>query len=358
MVERNNSLPKGWISIKLGQLVSFEYGKGLVKKDRVEKGNYPVYGSNGIVGYHNEHYVSESCLIVGRKGAVGAVHLSKKPSWPIDTTYYVIPSQNLNLFFLYYLLKNVRLDNLDKSTAIPGLNRNDAYVQNVKIPPLPEQNRIVTKIEELFSQLDAGIAELKKAQEGLKIYRQSVLKYAFEGKLTEGWRKENADKLEPAHELIKRIKAEREKQYQIAYEQARKEGKKKPAKPKEMSPIDESELAELPKGWEWTYIMNIGEVVTGTTPSKKEAKYYSKKYPFFKPTDLNSGSNVRESVDYLSEAGIKQARLLPENSTLITCIGATIGKTGIIRIKGASNQQINAIIPNVEIIPDFIYYLC
>jgi type I restriction enzyme, S subunit len=87
--------------------------------------------------------------------------------------------------------------------------------EETKIPlaPLNEQQRIVSKIEELFSELDAGIASLKTARAQLKIYRQALLKHAFEGKLTESWRKTHADQLEPADQLLTRIAKEREAHY-------------------------------------------------------------------------------------------------------------------------------------------------
>ncbi|MBU4321340.1 MAG: restriction endonuclease subunit S [Nanoarchaeota archaeon] len=118
------------------------------------------------------------------------------------------------------------------------------------------------------------------------------------------------------------------------------------------------ELYELPKGWVWTKLGELGEIVTGTTPCKSKKEYYGEAYPFFKPTDLNTGYYVRESKDALSDEGIKHARLLPEKSILVTCIGATIGKTGFVRVEGASNQQINALIPNKNILPEFIYFMC
>lgn len=117
-------------------------------------------------------------------------------------------------------------------------------------------------------------------------------------------------------------------------------------------------LPQLPKGWVWTIVKNIGEIVTGTTPSKSKKEYYSADYPFYKPTDLNNGYYVRISQDGLSKQGLEQARLLPIKSILITCIGATIGKTGFIRVAGASNQQINAIIPAKQILPEFLYFMC
>jgi len=115
---------------------------------------------------------------------------------------------------------------------------------------------------------------------------------------------------------------------------------------------------DLPKGWVWSEIREIGEIVTGTTPSKSREEYYGSDYPFFKPADINSGYYVRESHDGLSIKGIEKARLLPERSTLVTCIGATIGKTGLIRKAGASNQQINAVIPSELISPEFVYFVC
>ncbi|MBS1786752.1 MAG: restriction endonuclease subunit S [Acidobacteria bacterium] len=177
-------LPNHWDVKKLGEVCEFEYGKGLVKANRNETGDVDVFGSNGRVGSHSEYLVEEPCLIVGRKGAAGEVHLSLKPCWPIDTTYFIRKRDCFELKFLYFQLKTLRLASLEKSTAIPGLNRNDAYEKEIVLPPLAEQHRIVAKLEELFSELDAGLASLKTAAQQLKTYRQAVLKWAFEGKLT------------------------------------------------------------------------------------------------------------------------------------------------------------------------------
>ena len=125
-------IPNNWVLARLGDIVSFEYGKGLREDKRDSNGHVPVYGSNGIVGYHSVPLVEEPCLVVGRKGAIGTVHLSNKPCWPIDTTYYVLPPDGVDLTFLYHLLSFNKLGLFDKSTAIPGLNRDDAYA--VKIP--------------------------------------------------------------------------------------------------------------------------------------------------------------------------------------------------------------------------------
>jgi type I restriction enzyme S subunit len=122
--------------------------------------------------------------------------------------------------------------------------------------------------------------------------------------------------------------------------------------------IKTDNLPELPKGWTWVEVSDIGTVITGNTPKKSKIEYYGQDYNFYKPTDLNYGYHVNESKDKLSDIGIKKARLLPKRSILVTCIGATIGKTGFNRIEGATNQQINAIVPYEGILPEFIYFIC
>lgn len=181
-------LPTGWVSTRLGDLYSFEYGKSLTKGSRNSIGRYPVFGSSGIVGMHDQFLIEGPAIIVGRKGAAGSVSYSTDNLWPIDTTYYVRNGNNLYLKFSYYLLRSLNLEKLEASTAIPGLNRNHVYDEIVLLPPLSEQHRIVAKIEELFSELDKGIENLKTAQAQLKVYRQALLKHAFEGKLTAQWR--------------------------------------------------------------------------------------------------------------------------------------------------------------------------
>ena len=113
---------------------------------------------------------------------------------------------------------------------------------------------------------------------------------------------------------------------------------------------------EVPNSWEWCKIANLGEIVTGTTPSKLVGEYYNGEYPFYKPTDLEQGINTLTSSDSLTLAGLEASRCLPKESILVTCIGATIGKTGVIQREGSCNQQINAIIPYSHSNPLYIYY--
>jgi type I restriction enzyme, S subunit len=225
-----------------------------------------------------------------------------------------------------------------KGTTRPRVNLNHIRELVIPIPPFNEQLRIVGKVEVLFSFLDAGVASLHAVQAQLKRYRQAVLKYAFEGKLTAQWREFHKEQIEPAQKIIDRL------EQQIDLE--------------DIKIANVSILPSLPETWDWVQIGSIGKVVTGNTPSKSHPEYYGNAHPFFKPTDLNIGYYTAKSTDGLSEIGIKYARVAPENSVLVTCIGATIGKTGLIRVSGAFNQQINAVIPNRDVVPEYVYFAC
>ena len=115
---------------------------------------------------------------------------------------------------------------------------------------------------------------------------------------------------------------------------------------------------DVPSGWVWTIVGEVGEVITGSTPSKDIAEYYGGDIPFYKPTDLDLGINTNSASDTLTIEGYNLSRKLPVGSILVTCIGATIGKTGLISTEGACNQQINAIIPSSLITSTFLYYSC
>ena len=165
-----------------------------------------------------------------------------------STGFCVIrPLEPLNKDFYFHFVQTDKflnpLNAIQRGTSYPAVRDSDVFSQVVLIPSLPEQQRIVTKIEELFTRLDAGVEALKKIKAQLKRYRQAVLKYAFEGKLTEKWRETHRNELEPASVLLERIKAERKKQLGNKY--------------KEPPPVDDSDLPQLPQGWAWIRFIQI-----------------------------------------------------------------------------------------------------
>jgi len=197
-------------------------------------------------------------------------------------------------FVFYYSLSHQfvePLNELQRGTSYPAIRDSDVFGQPFPLCATAEQYRIVEKIEELFSDLDKGIESLKTTQQQLKIYRQAVLKWAFEGKLTAKWRedKKQQGELKSADELLEQIKAEREKrdrtQLQEWHEAVKtweangKQGKKpgKPKKAKELPSLTENEIAELtklPETWFWTKLgeMTLGVEYGTSAKSKKQGK--------------------------------------------------------------------------------------
>lgn len=182
--------PVGWIEANLGEFLEFKYGKSLPERMRSGQG-FPVYGSNGIIGYHNSALTEGETLIIGRKGSAGKVNYSPEACFPIDTTYYVDQFHSMSARYWFYLLNHFELGELNKATAIPGLNREDAYRVVIQVAPLNEQKRIADKLDTLLRWIDACQSRLNRVQLILDRFRQAVLTVATSGQLTEDWRIEN-----------------------------------------------------------------------------------------------------------------------------------------------------------------------
>jgi type I restriction enzyme, S subunit len=164
-------------------------------------------------------------------------------------------SELLDHTYLFYFTCTLRLGESSRASVVPSLRKSDVEPISFPLPPLAEQSRIVAKIEELFSDLDAGVAALKRAKANLKRYRASVLKAAVEGKLTEQWRAKHPAK-EPASALLARILKERRLKWeadQLAKFAAAKKQPPKNWRDKYVEPLppDLNGLPDLPKGWCW-----------------------------------------------------------------------------------------------------------
>ena len=186
-------IPKGWIKTTIGKEIEFAYGKGLPKPERIE-GDYSVYGSNGIVGTHHEFLIDFPSIVIGRKGTVGALHLTKTKFWPTDVSFYtkIINPKKLDLDFLYYLLSHIKLEKIKQSGPKSGLNRNDAYKISISLPDPQIQKQIIQNIknaEQKFQTQKKQFENIKNNYESKINYinhiQSSILDSAFSGKLVQ-----------------------------------------------------------------------------------------------------------------------------------------------------------------------------
>ncbi|REJ43268.1 MAG: restriction endonuclease subunit S [Microcystis flos-aquae TF09] len=290
-----SDLPLGWKFQKLGDFAQYKKGKKPKNLQNKCSGEfiYPYVDiqafEEGVINNYTDGIKCVFCdvddlLMVwdgSRSGYVG-----KSIKGVLGSTLMKINFPTVNNNFAFYFLKSkyLEINSRAKGTGTPHVDPNLLWNYILPLPPLPEQHRIVEKIEELFSELDNGVASLKKALEQLKTYRQAVLKWAFEGKLTEKWRNTHQDSLEDADTLLEQIKAERKRHYQQQLEdwkQALKEwennGKEtkkptKPQQPKDLPPLTKEELSNLPSlpnGWMWVkvdYLLSLDKKGMTTGP--------------------------------------------------------------------------------------------
>lgn len=310
-LEGNSGEDRGmseWQTKRLGDVLQLNYGKSLPLKNRID-GAIPVYGSNGVVGSHNYPIVDKPGLIVGRKGSAGEVHFSRGPFCPIDTTFYVTEDDapHTDLEFLFYLLRHVDLRRITGDVGVPGLNREMAYMEPVRLPAaLPEQR----KIAHILSTVQRAI----EAQERI-IQTTTELKKALMHKLfTEGLRNE---------------------------------------------PQKQTEIGPVPESWEVVEIGDLGKCITGSTPKTKVDSFYDPPTEdFIAPADLGARRYVYDSEKKISPEGMATIRPIPKNAVMCVCIGSSIGKVGMsYREVSATNQQINSIICGEGRDPEFVYCL-
>ncbi|QBG90246.1 type I restriction endonuclease subunit S [Xanthomonas oryzae] len=263
-------MPAGWAPCQLGEILELKYGKALLATSR-DGGAYPVYGSNGIVGNHSAYLAEGPTVIVGRKGSVGEVCYSAVPCSPIDTTYYADEFEVTNSKFIYYLLRNLDLASLNKSTAIPGLNRQDAYDLEIPLAPLAEQKRIAQKLDALLAQVDTLKARIDAIPVLLKRFRRATLAAAANGVLTQDWRGTGStSNLESADEYLTRILEER---------QASPRTKFKPP----IAPDTETRTPKVPGSWVVSSVAAFAECLDSMrVPVKKELRAREGgTYPYF-----------------------------------------------------------------------------
>ncbi|WP_188525570.1 restriction endonuclease subunit S [Sinisalibacter lacisalsi] len=356
------------MKVQLGDVLSSIIGGGTPSKDREDyfQGDIPLMTVKDMrsrrpsgTGFNitAEALANSSAKLVPADTLVIATRmgLGKIVRAPFETAINqdlkaLFPAEGMDKSFVefWFLSMAQRIEAMGTGTTVKGIRLNGLAGLDFPLPLSEEQRRIVEKIEVLFVQLDKGEEAVRQVQGLLKRYRQSVLKAAVTGALTADWRAENRDKLDHGRDLLARILDTRRETW------AGRSRYKEPVTP------DTSDLPELPEGWVWAAVDAVGEVTTGATPaSAKKDAFFGGDIPFLKPTDLDQGALVAEAREFLTDAGADASRTVRKGAVLVTCIGATTGKTGVNRFdRAAFNQQINAVEPfDTVALGDYLYWV-
>ena len=337
-------LPNGWSFCRLQDVIRIASGTGLTSKNMNKDGKIPVFGGNGITGFHDNHNVDKATLVIGRVGFYcGSVHITPDKAWVTDNAFITTFSEkNIDLYFLALLLKASNLNQNDSATAQPVISGKKVYPIIVALPPLEEQPRIVAKVNELMQlcdQLEQATENNLSAHETLVSclldtltqsqnaddlaknwqilsqhfdtlftteasidqLKQTILQLAVMGKLVQ---QDPND--EPAEVLLA----------QIAAEKARLVKEKKIKKQKVLPEITEEEKPfDLPDGWAWcrfsdVVISRLGKMLDKSKNTGELRKYLRNTNVQWRHIDLSDLKEMRFEKSEFEEFSLKKGDFL------------------------------------------------
>ncbi|EDP4420532.1 restriction endonuclease subunit S, partial [Campylobacter jejuni] len=313
------NLPQGWEVKKLGEIGEIVtgstpsksnldfYGKDypFFKPSDFEQGYFLENAGDNLskLGFDKARQLPPKTILVVCIGSLGKVALTRVIGSCNQQINAIIPHKNIIAEYIYYYCISSKFQSILFSkapqTTLAILNKTEFSKLEIIYPKdIKEQERIVGILDESIKILEQNLLNLDELM-------QSALQKAFNPL------KDNA-----------------------------------------------KENYKLPQGWEWKSLGEIGEIITGTTPSKNNPNFYGNEYPLFKPSDLNGDMIIKYASDNLSKLGFDNARNLPKDTILVVCIGASIGKVGLSGVNGSCNQQINAIIPNSAFTSKYLFFVC
>ncbi len=318
-------IPKTWVNSKLGDICfTTSGGTPSRKRDDYYGGTIPWVKSGELskgVITKTEEYITDAAvkgssakvfpagtLLIALYGAtIGKLGFLGVDAATNQAICGIFKNEILDLNYLFYFLYHNKNKLIEQGAggAQPNISQTILKELEITIPPPVEQLRIVAKIEELFSDLDKGIENLKTAQEQLKIYRQAVLKYACEGRLTN----------------------------------------------------PELNEGQLPIGWQLKKLGEIFKSTSGGTPSRKRDDFYGGNIPWVKSGELSKGL-INQTDEYITEEALRNssAKIFPAGTLLIALYGATIGKLGFLGIAAATNQAVCGIFPSEDVSLNYMFH--
>ncbi len=319
-------VPEEWEVAKLKWVAAFHYGDSLSAQDRGD-GDVPVYGSNGIVGTHSQAITKAPCIIVGRKGSFGKVNFSEIPCFPIDTTFFIdSTATSHNLYWLFYLLPLLGLDEFSRDSAVPGLNREDAYANMIPLPPPAEQTAIAAYLDRKTAQIDTLIERKRRLIQLLQEERTALISQA----VTKGlaglkidWRS-----LQDCANL-----------------------------PPDYKDSGVEWIGEVPEGWEVVKLKYLAHIKYGLGQPPRQL---DGGLPLIRATNVSRGKITETDLVFVDPADVPYARdpLLKTDDIIVVRSGAYTGDSAIIpsKFNGAVTGY-DMVVRMVDVLPKLIAYV-
>ena len=346
-------IPKGWEWCRLKHMCSMQAGKNISASEIYDKKSvlhpYRCVGGNGLRGFTNTFNAEGHFAIIGRQGALcGCLNIESGKFYATEHAVVVNGFGIIPSLFIYYFFTALNLNQYATATAQPGLAVSNIVEVFIPLPPLPEQLRIVSKIEKLlplvktYEQAQNGLNELNASLN--EQLRKSILQEAIQGKLVPQIAEEGT-----AEKLLTEISEEKERLI--------KEGKLKKSAltdsiifkgddnkyyeqvNKKCLDITEQIPFEIPENWVWVRMGQIGNWGAGSTPQRGDANYYNGKILWLKTGELNNGI-VYDTEEKVTQKAFQDCslRMNKIGDVLIAMYGATIGKLAIVGKELTTNQ--------------------
>mgnify|MGYP005840158407 CR=1 FL=1 len=317
-------LPPNWITLPLSEVIQTQKGKkphNLGEKSELRTIPYiniKAFEKGIVTEYAPEQeavYCTEQDVLLVWDGARAGLS-GRGISGYVGSTLAKVTSDLVEINFLSYFFESIyrTLNTQTKGVGIPHINPVVLNSLPFNLAPKNEQHRIVDKLEEIFSELDAGVKELKAAQTKLSQYRQSLLKSAVEGSLTQQWRAENSAQVQETGEqlLVRILKQRREQWQQQKLAEFAEKGKTPPknwqeAYPEPVQP-DTTDLPKLPEGWVWASMGQVCQIQGGIQKQPKR-RPIENKYPFLRVANVYRNELRLDEVHEIELFGDELQRL-------------------------------------------------
>lgn len=325
-------IPENWCWCRLGELISIKSGDGLTSS-QMKHGPIPVFGGNGITGYHNKSNIHKETIVIGRVGFYcGSVHITPTEAWVTDNAFITnYPEKQIDRLFLVYILRHLNLGQDNNATAQPVVSGKKIYPMLFPLPPLAEQKRIVAAIEKfmpLIEEYGKKETELKAFNEQIgTLTKKAILQEAVQGKLVPQIASEGN-----AKELLEEIKREKAK---VAGKASSTSFASK-TRSKEFPPITDDEIPfDIPENWCWCRLGEIcNEIKRGKSPKYADKSNF---LAFAQKCNVKTGGIDLGLALYLDENSITRYsetdNLVQGDIVINSTGGGTMGRVGLYETK-------------------------